>query len=170
MARFEAAGLGHVVAADLVANARRWVSFVTPRVSRSGSSLPRAGRWSRPSPPPRMGEPVAHVPGLGQDVEDELECQALGATGTDGLPGHRTRMNSQAIMNIRPRSSEAESHPCIGFGLLLLIFRAPPVYPGDNPCPTKGAAIQSHNDEDQSTLQRGTLGIRQERYGEAELH
>ncbi len=43
-------------------------------------------------------------------------------------------------------------------------------YPGDLPCPTKGAAIQSHNDEDQSTLQRGTLGVRQERYGEAELH
>jgi hypothetical protein len=45
-----------------------------------------------------------------------------------------------------------------------------PGYPGDLPCPTKGAAIQSHNDEDQSTLQRGTLGVRQERYGEAELH
>jgi hypothetical protein len=26
-----------------------------------------------------------------------------------------------------------------------------PSYPGDLPCPTKGAAIQSHNDEDQST-------------------
>src|SRR5437667_10715790 len=47
---------------------------------------------------------------------------------------------------------------------------SPPAYPGDHPCPTKGAAIQSHNDEDQSTLQRGTLGVRQERYGEAELH
>ncbi len=47
---------------------------------------------------------------------------------------------------------------------------SPPGYPGDLPCPTKGAAIQSHNDEDQSTLQRGTLGLRQERYGEAELH
>src|SRR5215470_10074758 len=47
---------------------------------------------------------------------------------------------------------------------------SPPGYPGDHPCPTKGAAIQSHNDEDQSTLQRGTLGVRQERYGEAELH
>jgi hypothetical protein len=68
-----------------------------------------------------------------------------------------------------PAASEAKSHPCIGFGLLLLIFRAPPGYPGDNPCPTKGAAIQRHNDEDQSTLQRGTPSIRQERYGEAEL-
>ena len=46
---------------------------------------------------------------------------------------------------------------------------SPPAYPGDNPCPTKGAAIQSHNDEDQRTLQRGTLVVRQERYGEAEL-
>ena len=45
-----------------------------------------------------------------------------------------------------------------------------PGYPGDHPRPTKGAAKQSHNDEDQSLLQRGTLGVRQERYGEAELH
>jgi hypothetical protein len=30
--------------------------------------------------------------------------------------------------------------------------------------------MQSHNDEDHSTLQRGTLGVRQERHGEAELH
>jgi hypothetical protein len=27
---------------------------------------------------------------------------------------------------------------------------SPPGYPGDLPCPTKGTAIQSHNDEDQS--------------------
>ena len=47
---------------------------------------------------------------------------------------------------------------------------SPPGYPGDHPCPTKGAAIQSHNDEDQGTLQRGTLGVRQERCGEDELH
>jgi hypothetical protein len=46
----------------------------------------------------------------------------------------------------------------------------PSGYPGDHPCPTKGAAIQSHYDEDQCMLQRGTLGVRQERYGEAELH
>ena len=45
----------------------------------------------------------------------------------------------------------------------------PPGYPGNHPRPTKGATIQNHNDEDQSTLQRGTLGVRQERYGEAEL-
>ncbi len=44
-----------------------------------------------------------------------------------------------------------------------------PGYAGDHPCPTKGAAIQNHNDEDQSTLQHGTLGVRQEGYGEAEL-
>ena len=49
-------------------------------------------------------------------------------------------------------------------------FLSPPGYPGDHPCPTQGAAIQSHNDEDQSTLQCGTLGVRQERYGEDELH
>jgi quercetin dioxygenase-like cupin family protein len=47
---------------------------------------------------------------------------------------------------------------------------SPPGYPGDLPGPTKGAAIQSHNDEDQSMLQRGTLGVRQKRCGEAELH
>jgi hypothetical protein len=47
---------------------------------------------------------------------------------------------------------------------------SPPGYPGDFPCPAKGAAIQSHNDEDQSMLQRGILGVRKERYGEAELH
>jgi O-methyltransferase domain len=46
---------------------------------------------------------------------------------------------------------------------------SPPAYTIDHPCPTKGAAIQSHDDEDQTTLQRGTLGARQERYGEDEL-
>jgi hypothetical protein len=46
----------------------------------------------------------------------------------------------------------------------------PPADPGDHPCPAKGAAVQSHNDEDQSTLKRGTLGVREERYGEDELH
>jgi hypothetical protein len=40
-----------------------------------------------------------------------------------------------------------------------------PGYPGDLPRPTKGAAIQNHDDEDQSTLQRGTMGVRQEGYG-----
>ena len=34
----------------------------------------------------------------------------------------------------------------------------PSAYPGDHPGPTKGAAIQGHNDEDQSMFQRGTLG------------
>ena len=43
------------------------------------------------------------------------------------------------------------------------------VIPVTIPCPTKGAAIQSHNNEDQSILQRGTPGVRQKRYGEAEL-
>ena len=47
---------------------------------------------------------------------------------------------------------------------------SPTGYPCDHPCPAKGAAIQKHNDEDQSTLQRGTLGVRQERYGDAELY
>lgn len=47
---------------------------------------------------------------------------------------------------------------------------SPPGYPGDHPCPPKSTAVQSHNDEDQSMLQSGTLGVRQERYGEAELH
>ena len=51
----------------------------------------------------------------------------------------------------------------------LLRLLCPPGYPGNDPCPTKGAAIQSHNDEDQSILQRGTPGVRQKRYGEAEL-
>jgi hypothetical protein len=50
-----------------------------------------------------------------------------------------------------------------------LFFLSPPGYSGDLPCPAKGAAIKSHNDEDQSTLQCGTLGVRQEHYGEAEL-
>jgi hypothetical protein len=48
-------------------------------------------------------------------------------------------------------------------------FLSPPGYPGDLPCPSKGAAIQSHNDEDQSMLQSGTPGVRQDRYGDAEL-
>jgi hypothetical protein len=51
-----------------------------------------------------------------------------------------------------------------------MFFSSPPGYPGDLPCPAKGAAIKTHNDENQSTLQCGTLGVRQERYGETELH
>jgi hypothetical protein len=47
---------------------------------------------------------------------------------------------------------------------------SPPAYPGDDPCPTKGAAIQRHDDEDQTSLQRGALVVRQERHGESELH
>jgi hypothetical protein len=43
-------------------------------------------------------------------------------------------------------------------------------YPGYLPRAAKGAAIQNHNDQDQSTLRHGTAGIRQERYGDAELH
>jgi len=50
------------------------------------------------------------------------------------------------------------------------VFLCSPGYPGDLPCPAKRAAIKSHNDKDQSPLQRSTLGVRQERYGEAELH
>jgi pimeloyl-ACP methyl ester carboxylesterase len=46
---------------------------------------------------------------------------------------------------------------------------SPLVYPCNHPCPTKGTAIQGDNDEDQSMLQRGTLGVRQESYGQAEL-
>ena len=46
---------------------------------------------------------------------------------------------------------------------------SPPGYPGDLPCPTERAAVQSNNDEDQSMLQRATLLVRQERHGEAEL-
>ena len=50
-----------------------------------------------------------------------------------------------------------------------VFFLSPSGYSGDLPCAGKGAAIKSHNDEDQSPLQCGTLGVRQERYGEAEL-
>jgi len=50
-----------------------------------------------------------------------------------------------------------------------MFFLSPSGYSGDLPCAGKGAAIKSHNDEDQSPLQCGTLGVRQKRYGEAEL-
>ena len=50
------------------------------------------------------------------------------------------------------------------------VSSTPPGYPSDLPCSAKGAAIEGHNDEDQSTLQRGALSVRQERYGEAELN
>ena len=46
----------------------------------------------------------------------------------------------------------------------------PPRYPGDHPCPAESAGIHSHDDEDQSVLQRATAGVRQERRGQAELH
>lgn len=52
---------------------------------------------------------------------------------------------------------------------VVTFFLSPPGDPGDLPCPAKGAAIKSHDDEDQSTLQRSTPGVRQERCGEAEL-
>jgi hypothetical protein len=45
----------------------------------------------------------------------------------------------------------------------------PPGNPRDHPCPPKGAAIQSHKDEDQRTVQRATPGVCQERHGQAEL-
>jgi len=45
-----------------------------------------------------------------------------------------------------------------------------PGYPGDLPCPAKGAGVKSYDDENQSTLQCGTMGIWEKRYGEAELH
>jgi ectoine hydroxylase-related dioxygenase (phytanoyl-CoA dioxygenase family) len=43
-------------------------------------------------------------------------------------------------------------------------------YAGDLPCPAEGAAVQGHDDEDQSALQRRTPVVGQERDGEAELH
>lgn len=49
-------------------------------------------------------------------------------------------------------------------------FLYPPGYPGNYPRPAKGTAIQSYYDQDQSMLQRGALGVRQQRGGEAELH
>jgi hypothetical protein len=62
----------------------------------------------------------------------------------------------------------------VGAGTVALepagFFLSPPGYPGDLPCPAKSAAIKNHNDEDQSTLQCGTLGVHQKRYAEAELH
>jgi hypothetical protein len=51
-----------------------------------------------------------------------------------------------------------------------VFFLSPPGYPGNLPCPAKGAAIKSHNDKDQGTLQCGTPGVREERYSEAELY
>jgi hypothetical protein len=65
-----------------------------------------------------------------------------------------------------------QAHDASGVGLLDLrvLFSSRPGYPGDLPCPAKRAAIESDDDEGQSTLQCGTLDIREERDGEAELH
>jgi hypothetical protein len=51
----------------------------------------------------------------------------------------------------------------------MTFFLSPPGDPGDLPGPAKGAGIKNDNDEDQSALHRCTVGVRQERYGEAEL-
>ena len=77
-------------------------------------------------------------------------------SGSVPLTGYQLNMGFAASGSCRCR--------CRGGSLF------PPGYSGDHPCPTKGAAVQSHNDEDQSTLQGGIRGVRQERYGEAELH
>jgi hypothetical protein len=53
---------------------------------------------------------------------------------------------------------------------MVAFFLSPPGYPGDHPRPAKGASIKEHDDEDQGTLQGGTVAVRQERDGEAELH
>ena len=62
----------------------------------------------------------------------------------------------------------------VGAGTVALepagFFLSPPGYPGDLPCPAKGAGVKSYDDENQSTLQCGTMGIWEKRYGEAELH
>jgi len=95
--------------------------------------------------------PLQKSAGAAADCESARQRE-LGRTGQIG--GSR-----------KPRSRTSFASTTV-----VTFFLSPPGYPGDLPCPAKGAAIKSHNDEDQSTLQRSTLGVRQERYGEAELH
>ena len=56
-------------------------------------------------------------------------------------------------------------------GLLRFYLNSPTHagFPGDLPRAAQGAAVQSHDDEDQSMCQRGTVGVHQERSSQAEL-
>jgi hypothetical protein len=95
--------------------------------------------------------PLQKPAGAAADCESarQREVRRAGQIGGSRKPRSRTSFASTTVVTF---------------------FLSPPGYPGDLPCPAKGAAIKSHNDEEQSTLQRGTLGVRQERYGKAELH
>jgi hypothetical protein len=119
--------------------------------SRSASTALRrrfdARRPARSDRDVAIAEPV----GAAADCESarQREVRRTGQIGGSRRPRSRTSFASTTVVTF---------------------FLSPPGYPGDLPCPAKGAAIKSHNDEDQSTLQRGTLGVRQEPYGKAELH
>ena len=68
------------------------------------------------------------------------------------------------------RGPSARPSPAGSWLQAYCVLCSPPSgYPGDLPYPAKGAGIKDHDDEDQSTLQRGTLGVRQERHAETEL-
>ena len=78
----------------------------------------------------------------------------------------------QAARNARPIGSARSGviDPSLARPSTLFFFLSTPRDAGDLPCPTKGTAIEDHDDEDQSTLERGAVGARQECYGEPELH
>jgi hypothetical protein len=95
-------------------------------------------------------------------------CEVVGGLGyRPGARPHQVSMRSRygGLAGIGPRGGyDHRRCRCRGGSLY------PPGYPGDHPCPAKGTAIQGHNDQDQSMLQRSALGVRQERHSEDDLH
>ena len=75
-----------------------------------------------------------------------LQAQANSAAVAAGCPaGTSTRVNNQKYATAPAMTIDTRCR-CRGDSLF------PLGYPGNHPCPTKGTAIQSHDDEDQSLL------------------
>ena len=122
----------------------------------------------RPAAPPCCCP--RHPPGLPAVTADSLVF--------GGQPGHthpailprRTGLGPAAAAERSERRGKRRWLAVSTGHSLARTARRTPGYPGDHPCPPKDAAVHSHKDKDQSMLQGGAPGVRQERCAEAELH
>ena len=143
----------------------RPLALINRWMGRPARSL-RSGT-ARRAPTPLLGSPRLRrtCPDGLTTPTSPLQKPAGAAADCESARQREVRRAGQIGGSRKPRSRTSFASTTV-----VTFFLSPPGYPGDLPCPAKGAAIKSHNDEDQSTLQRDTLGVRQERYGKAELH